>query len=218
MESFRPRVGFLPPEEGPFWKDVTKILFYASQVDESRTTDLFVTTILDRFDVAAARMFSATVNFDDPNAARNLPWASYRNGEEANTFSGLAAQFAILPYVRHKFTGKPADFHPVPRKNSVPLLEQAIFGPEKFNIPAIPNAPKNQPISKSQRLQVIECLLQRGARQTGVLSLVKKHRLQAKKKANIEYLDNVMELLNRYRAVGGERRAYVKRLLGLNKT
>lgn len=142
----------------------------------------------------------------------------------ANTFDGLAAQFAIMPYIRCKFKEKQLRFHPVPPKRSTPLLEQAIFGPQRYCGPeslSIINQPNMPILPYSRRLEVVGFLLERGVRQPGIVSLIKNMSSSDKDKRDngtgdfTRYLNDVMQLLVHYRATSGERRSYMKRLLGL---
>lgn len=218
MQNSEQNERFFLPGSPKFWKDVTKALHYGSQVDGMIVPDANLAAILDQFHDASAKEF---VTFLGLGEEKDIPWASYQgmksDNVKINSFNGLVTQFAIMPYIRHKFKGKTALFHPVPTRRSIGLLEQAIFGPGAYSSPPIItvlNRPNIPPIQKSQRLQVVEYLLQQGVRQPGVLALVKDRRLSSQDKEDTRYLDTVVELLDRYRAVGGEKREYIKRLLG----
>ncbi|KAL6912406.1 hypothetical protein ACHAPO_010342 [Fusarium lateritium] len=199
-----------PPE---FWQDVAKALHYASRIDGSVVSDASLTTLLDQFQDASAKKFANFIGVNGHDTARNIPWASYWDEEidtvKANTFDGIVTQFAILPYIRYKFNKNPSLFHQVPIKRSTALLEQAIFGPKAQIVPLVDTLIA----SNFNRLQVVEFLLQQGIRQPGVLSLIKSYRLSCRDQEEAQYLDSVMGLLGRYRAVCGEKRLYIKGLL-----
>ncbi|KAH8679198.1 hypothetical protein BGZ61DRAFT_508129 [Ilyonectria robusta] len=190
-------------------------LHYASHVDPKIISDAALTAMADRFNDASTNTFASYIQLD---AAPGLSWTSYksmgvRSDLRPNTFDGLAAQFAILPYIRCKFKEKPLRFHPVPPKRSIPLLEQAIFGPQRYSGPGSlskisqPNMPM---LPYSRRLEVVGFLLERG----NMSSSDRDERDNWTGNFN-RYLNDVMQLLVHYRAISGERRSYVKRLLGL---
>lgn len=214
------------PVSPRFWSHVAKTLHYASHVDPKIISDAALTAMADRFNDASTNTFASYIQLD---AAPGLSWTSYksmgvRSDLRPNTFDGLAAQFAILPYIRCKFKEKPLRFHPVPPKRSIPLLEQAIFGPQRYSGPGSlskisqPNMPM---LPYSRRLEVVGFLLERGVRQPGIVSLIKNMSSSDRDERDNwtgnfnRYLNDVMQLLVHYRAISGERRSYVKRLLGL---
>lgn len=214
------------PGSTAYWEDVTKGLHYASHIDPAVTSDSALTTALDRFHDACAKRFTTFIGLEDTDSSVKLSWASYQpmktQGVRANTFNGLMAQFAIVPYIRYKFRDKTTPFHPVPQKRSIALLEQAIFGPGAYSSPGAlavfdqPNLPK---ISYFQRLQAVSLLLERGVRQPGIVSMVKEGGCDASSRGDGDYgqyLSDVLQLLVQHRATTGEKRSYMKRLFRLD--
>ncbi|KAH6976239.1 hypothetical protein BKA56DRAFT_618167 [Ilyonectria sp. MPI-CAGE-AT-0026] len=208
-----------------FWSNVAKTLHYASHVDPKIISDTALTVVADRFNDASSKYFANAIGLGAPY---KVSWPSSQSmrvqDRRANTFDGLAAQFAILPYIRCKFEEKPLHFHPVPPKQSIPLLEQAIFGPPRYLGPgllSIINQPNMPILPYSRRLEVVGFLLERGVRQPGIIPLINNMSSSDKDKRDNgtgdfdRYLNDVMQLLVHYRATSGERRSYMKKLLGL---
>ncbi|KAI8664760.1 hypothetical protein NCS56_00909800 [Fusarium sp. Ph1] len=225
-ENWKPTERFFLPGSTAYWKDVTKGLHYASHIDPAVISDSTLTIALDRFHDACAKRFTTFIGLEETDSSSKLSWASYQpmktQGVRANTFNGLTAQFAIVPYIRHKFKDKTTPFHPVPQKRSIALLEQAIFGPGAYSAPGAltvldqPNLPK---ISYVQRLQAVSLLLERGVRQPGIVSMVKEHECDARSRGDGDYgqyLNDVLQLLVQHRATTGEKRSYMKRLFRLD--
>ncbi|KAF4965154.1 hypothetical protein FSARC_7021 [Fusarium sarcochroum] len=196
--------------EVDFRKHVTKALNYAAKVNGAIISGPSLAAILDQFDDAATKKLTPIEGWRDVTPYnRNIPWASYHGGGKvgnlkANTFKGLATQFAILPYIAHKFNENPSSFQTLPGDYSVPFLEQAIYGAEECFL-CKPGKPVRRPsmptISKSKRLQVAEFLLQKGVRQPGILSIIKASRLYSRNEQDAQYLDAVVELLHRHGAL-----------------
>ncbi|KAL3593171.1 hypothetical protein FPOAC2_07465 [Fusarium poae] len=198
-----------------FWQDVARALSYASRVDECVVSDESLTELLDRFQEASTGSFGTFTEVDGHTIVKTISWPSYWGLEirdmKGNTFDGIVTQFAILPYIRHKLKRKPALFHKVRTKRSIALLEQAIFGWEpylsRFSI-------NYSTISYARRLQVVDFLLQQGVRQPGILSRIRFYRLSSKSEEEAQYFDSVVELLDRHHAISGEKRIYIKGILG----
>ncbi|KPM44100.1 hypothetical protein AK830_g2449 [Neonectria ditissima] len=123
---------FFLPGSPSFWRDVAKALHYASHVDPNVISDAALTAVADRFNDASSNTFASFIVLD---TSTRPPWPSYESMEiqnvRANSFDGLAAQFAIGSYLRCKFDKNPLQVHQVSPKRSIPLLEQAIFGPQR---------------------------------------------------------------------------------------
>ncbi|KAJ3540508.1 hypothetical protein NM208_g5041 [Fusarium decemcellulare] len=210
------------PGSPRFWNGVTKALHYASQVDGTIIPDAALTAVLDQFHDASAKTFATFIAVNDLDAEEKICWASYQKMNSrymtANTFNGMATQFAILPYIRQKLNGDPVIFHPAPPKRSIALLEQAINGPRAYSAAetlTLLDQPHVPTVSSAQRLQVLELLLQRGVKQPGLLRVMKDKRSYVQNREQAEYLDAVIKLLRRYRAASGEKRGFMRRLFGL---
>jgi hypothetical protein len=113
------------PGDQDLWVNVTKVLWYASQVKKSPTADLELVLILKKFDqevdliVRNAKLSKQAGNH----------WASIYvlSTGEHNSFLVLMARFCVLPYLR---ANMPNDPNRTPSKMCISLLENAVFGYE----------------------------------------------------------------------------------------
>lgn len=95
-------------------------------------------------------------------ATKIITWTSNKCTHQHIThFIGLAAQFAILPYVRAKFPKKGKQLGTVTRQ--LLLLESAIFGWDCFLIEMISEFKYQESFAGVSRLELIEFLFDFGA-------------------------------------------------------
>jgi hypothetical protein len=177
-----------------FWTRVFTCFYHASLVHDDLSTASFLAKVLDRLDTDLALVStsytisgslalyrdtsSPTIQLRANN--NNLPhWASTQStktpGRLDTNFLGLAAQFAVLPYVRHKVTKnrellRPDFVH-------VSILSCATLGFEQFCRPDIMDlaAHFTQAIDPAVRLTLVRFLLDNGA-----LSMRPKNKAQAR--------------------------------------
>ncbi|KAK4442313.1 hypothetical protein QBC34DRAFT_455083 [Podospora aff. communis PSN243] len=101
---------------------------------------------------------------------------------QANTFTGLAAMFSILPYVQAKATSNPRLLFQRATSQAVGILECAIFG-DRYYLPRAPHgnldfhreyavAARASKSLTPQRLQMVRLLLDQGVEQTNILCVV----------------------------------------------
>ncbi|SCV57729.1 uncharacterized protein FFB14_15295 [Fusarium fujikuroi] len=203
------------PGSDEFWNCITRSLLYASLVDQSATSDKTLVEAVDQLHQAA----SSALSSNPSSSIIDIMWPTFQPNTDAskaftrNSFHGLTVQFAILRYIRYKMNESPEGFHPVPAKESRALLEQAIFGFQRYSAPSIVAGVDASRIPCSQRLDTIAYLVSKGIRQTGVSLLLKEAELSSNRigeQLNMEYLVNVKHLLEQMNALEDGRRAYVK--------
>lgn len=133
-----------------------------------------------------------------------------------NSFNGLAVQFAVLPYVQRRYMEYPDGFHPVPQKNSKPLLEQAIFGFERYSAPRIMHGVDGSRIPVSRRRDLVAFLLEQGAKQPGILVLMEQVKSSEFTYSSLDnrYYTEMRLLLEDSKAAVGNRKSHVIRRFG----
>ena len=123
------------------WARIRECLEYASRVgfrSKKLANPRKLCAALDRLATWATRQHHAhwqSWSHDHPLVSENMDWSSYqfvrmpgREGfVQANTFLGLASQYAILPYVEEKLEKCPGLIKP--GRNEASLLENALFFP-----------------------------------------------------------------------------------------
>ncbi len=122
-----------------FWIEVTECLQCASKVgirSEKCRNPVKLCAALDRLATwATDQHFAHSLSPNHPLVSKDMHWNSYQfvrmHGREgfvqANTFLGLASQYAILPYIEEKLEKCPSLIQPGP--NEASLLENALFFP-----------------------------------------------------------------------------------------
>lgn len=166
-----------------FWNRVFLCFHHACNVRDEPTTSSFLVTVLDRLDLELGKI-STHGNYADgrlhlyrdvaydsllPTSTLGLPhWASTQYTQTpdrlANTFTGLTAQFAVLPYVRDHITRDPKLLRK-PNPENITILSCAILGPEHFCRPDVTDLAGRYIRSASweSRLQLVRLLLEQGA-------------------------------------------------------
>jgi hypothetical protein len=205
------------PGSDEFWNRITRSLLYASLVDPNATPDKTLVEAVDQLHQAASSTFNPRSSITD------VMWPTFQPNTDAsrvftrNSFHGLTVQFAILPYISYKMNESPAGFHQVPAKESRALLEQAIFGFERYSAPSIVAGVDASRIPCQQRLDTIAYLVSKGNRQTGVSALLREAELSSNgvdEQLKRQYFLDVKQLLEQMNALEDGRRAYVKDKLG----
>ncbi|CAM1502182.1 Fc.00g041660.m01.CDS01 [Cosmosporella sp. VM-42] len=160
------------------WLAVMRALWYASQVPAESSPAILGTLIqtLEDFDEATLEAYRR-VQQTWPEIYRikghGTHWSSrqdifgHRQGLP-NTFLGLVAQFSILPYVKDKVQARRSFLYQWAPKNSIGLLENAVFG-YKYYMGENFKPPNGLPyIPSSQRLATVRFLLGQGVQQSKV--------------------------------------------------
>lgn len=172
----------------PFWSTIVAMFYYASQIDRHLTSDGAITSMLSVLEAFCSGCLKSDTTFMTPQ-------------NRSNTFLGLAAQFAILPYIRHKLPPSTNSVYRTP-SGTVPLLQQAIFGPEPYNIPE-GLTDSNLLMSETamwQRLEVIEALLIHGIRQRELETMIK-----GDPRRREPFFQDVSRLLKKYPSTNTQR-------------
>lgn len=157
------------------WEKIYKILWYASQVEDSPQSVAKLVELLDFFDAEASKAYKMAQN-NWPTVWKiqaTQHWSIKQDyGEKRrgliNTFLGITAQFAILPYVQTKLlsqNGKPKQRE---SEQSLGLLENAIFGYRYFTKDDYRPETDLPPISAQSRVATVNFLLKYGIKQTKV--------------------------------------------------
>ncbi|KAJ4246007.1 hypothetical protein NW762_013751 [Fusarium torreyae] len=196
-----------------FWNRIMRSLLYASLADQNATPDKTLVETVDQLHQAVSNAFRSSLSVTD------VMWPTYQPKKDtstdfpSNSFHGLTAQFAILRYIRYKMDDHPTGFHPVTARGSRALLEQAIFGFQRYSASWIIAGVDDSRIPCSQRLDTIAYLVSKGIRQTGISSLLKEAELSSSKadeQLRMRYFLDVKHLLGQMNALEDKRRAYVK--------
>lgn len=161
-----------------FWTEACVCLHHAGKVQDAPSTFPSLMKVLDIFDVEMSKFstFDASLslyrNTDYASLrvrnAKNLPhWATTQYtvtpDQLNNNFLGLAAQFAILPYVREKIS-RDSKLLLKPDPSTLPVLECAVLGFRSICRPDIADLASSYvgQISWDTRLQLVCYLLEQG--------------------------------------------------------
>lgn len=178
-ETWANSIGSFPTQ---FWEHALVCLYHASQVrDDRNQVDSFV-QIMDRLDSDLSKISTSytlpggmlplyretTSSTLMLSAVSQLPhWAATQRTQSAQdrlevNFLGLAAQFAILPYVKHKVLESPKILKT--KHTEITILECAIFGFREFCRPDVADlADYYLRSSTDSRLMLVGFLLDQGA-------------------------------------------------------
>jgi hypothetical protein len=166
-----------------FWNRAFLCLHHACNVRDDPASSSFLVTVMDRLDQELGKV-STDTGFADGNlalyrnvvyasliplSAKGLPhWASTQYtmtpGRLCNTFIGLAAQFAVLPYVRTRITREPKLLRK-PDPQNISILSCAALGLEHFCRPDVADLAGRFIHSSTwgTRLQLVRLLVEAGA-------------------------------------------------------
>lgn len=208
------------PPSAEFWKRVTRSLFYASLVDRSIIPDKKLTEAVEEFHRVASDSVSRQEKVPSIIKLKwpmHLPSLNQDQMYFQNSFNGLAVQFAILPYVREQFRDEedPNEVHPVTGKDSLSLLEQAVFGCERYCAPHIITGIEASKITPSQRLELVAFLLEKRARHPGLGRLIEAPEMSescGQTSYSPQYFREVNELLRAHQSALDATRDSLKKL------
>ncbi|KAH6886795.1 hypothetical protein B0T10DRAFT_575116 [Thelonectria olida] len=145
-------LGSSPHKE--FWQEILGLMNYAARIDDSPASTAVLVQALDMLDATAtqhgAGLAPAGRHWSSTQAVNSLD----------NTFIGLAAQFAVLPYVREKVLSRPQLMQSNP--GTISLLENAIFDSRYFmDEPDVRlNARTQTSTITTRRLELVRFLLE----------------------------------------------------------
>ncbi|RYP44696.1 hypothetical protein DL768_008867 [Monosporascus sp. mg162] len=155
------------------WLKIIKALSQTAQIPESDENDKKLIYALDFFDRQVFELYCReqrawpelwSINPDKEHWSTKQDLSEVRRGL-GNTFLGIAAQFAILPYVREKTKIKSFGLPGMKStRSSISLLENAIFGFQYFLSPRFPRSYPDDlpPIPPEKRIRVVNVLVERG--------------------------------------------------------
>jgi hypothetical protein len=103
-----------------FWLEIVGLMNYAAKVEDSSTSTPILTQALDMVDAIMTKNTSSWPN----SPGRDCSSSQVINAPH-NTIVGLAAQFAVLPYVREKVRAQPQLL--LSKPGAISLLENAVF-------------------------------------------------------------------------------------------
>ncbi len=189
------------------WEFVDNCLYYASQVEDVPESRKKLVRALDTFDEQFEKIFHGYANV--PMNWRQLHWCSFQTPQEPlalrppnveNTFTGLAAQFCIILYLRAVST-------PVAIKNRVSLLENAVMGYRHVTAPTQNPVNPQFHIAQAKRLETIAFILKNGASPkqimtngVSLISLVREMKRNSSEPNEESYWDKVEVLLTQQRS------------------
>ncbi|KAI3317150.1 hypothetical protein HD806DRAFT_541551 [Xylariaceae sp. AK1471] len=162
-----------------FWERVQDCLRYAAKVRDIRTNVPSLVEAMDRLDVVFSTislshtfgnstppLYEEAISARCPYKRNGLPHWSTTQGRDLpdNSFIGLAAQFAILGYVRDKVTASPQVLQPTSEELSI--LANAVLGPEYFLRQKFKTDESDPLLNSNTRYFFVKFLLESGASKT----------------------------------------------------
>ncbi|KAK4451291.1 hypothetical protein QBC34DRAFT_424142 [Podospora aff. communis PSN243] len=160
-----------------FWTRVGVCFYHAAKVIDCPANLTLFVNIMDRLDTDLG-VISTTYpylyrNFA-PGDLAQCHWSTTQytmtNGSKRNSFVGLAAQFAVLPYVRHKVSANLKLLRHDPEELSI--LSCAVLGFNHFSRPdvadtAVMEYGEGEGESWANRLELVKFLLSKGSLKSG---------------------------------------------------
>lgn len=161
-----------------FWTEACICLHHAGKVRDIPSNSALLLKIMDIFDAEMSKLSTFGANLSlyrntdyaslQGQNIKDLPhWATTQYtvtpDQLNNSFLGLAAQFAVLPYVRGKLT-RDSELLRKPDPSTLPILECAVLGFSSICRPDIADLASRyvDQISWDTRLQLVRCLLEQG--------------------------------------------------------
>ncbi|QYT03178.1 hypothetical protein H0G86_010147 [Trichoderma simmonsii] len=222
---FDPHLGILKAEililsnkslREDFRISTARVLWHAGEVKDDADNRLDLVDYLNKFDVELRKMPQQD---NDKWLAASSDGVYFLTRDAfpgiANTFLGIAAQFAVLPYIKSMTNSNRNLLSGTFSKGSFGLLESAIFGHTYYITPS-PDFCRH--ISKERRLATVQYLLKQGVFQSkmhsprGICNL--KEEINKISHSDPDYYSKVVEYLNEsQRGFGSKVVAYAQALL-----
>jgi hypothetical protein len=209
LDSGKPKDnGLLSTESDWYWRHVLYCFSYAMMVKNTPASTTRLIRILEHLD----SNMQTIINLSGKAAARGcsgntaqhrIIWTSHQcPSPHDTTFVGLAAQFAVVPYLRAKITNKASLRSADTGKMSV--LEGAVFGWECFPTEPFGELKCSNNFTDAHRLELIEFLLKVGADATQRCHTGKEisEEIKARYSKHDKYANAILLMLKKTRLLG----------------